>query len=42
MSLADSIGLAEALISNGIFVTADHHDLDIVDKNEKIKFLWLR
>ena len=42
MSLADSIGLAETIISNGIFVTADHHELDVVDKNEKIKFLWIR
>ena len=42
MSLADSFGLAETIISNGIFVTADHHELDIVDKSEKIKFLWIR
>jgi len=42
MSLADSIGLAETIISNGIFVTADHHELDIVDENENIKFFWIR
>ena len=42
MSLADSIGLAEAIISDCSFVTADHHELDIVDKNEKINFIWIR
>jgi hypothetical protein len=30
MSLADSIGLAETQINNGYFVTADHHELEIV------------
>jgi PIN domain nuclease of toxin-antitoxin system len=42
MSLADSIGLGETIICNGSFVTADHHELDIVDKKEKINFTWIR
>jgi len=42
ISLADAIGLSEAIIFNGSFVTADHHELDIVEKNEKIKFTWIR
>ena len=42
LSLADTIGLAEAIISNGSFVTADHHELDIIEKNENIKFTWIR
>jgi len=42
MSLADSIGLAEAIINNGCFVTADHHELKIVQENEKIKILLFR
>jgi predicted nucleic acid-binding protein len=42
MSLADSIGLAEAIINNGCFVTADHHELDIVEENEPIKIVWIR
>jgi predicted nucleic acid-binding protein len=41
-SLADSIGLAETIISNGTFVTSDHHELDEVEKNEKIDFTWIR
>jgi PIN domain nuclease of toxin-antitoxin system len=42
ISLADSIGLAETVISNGTFVTSDHHELDEIEKNEKIDFTWIR
>jgi len=42
MSLADSIGLAETLINEGYFVTADHHELDIVEKKEHLKIVWIR
>jgi hypothetical protein len=42
ITLADSIGLAETIISNGTFVTSDHHELDEVEKNEKIDFIWIR
>lgn len=42
MSLADSIGLAEALINEGSFVTADHHELDIVKEKEKLNITWIR
>jgi PIN domain nuclease of toxin-antitoxin system len=42
LSLADAIGLAETIISSGSFVTADHHELDIIDKNENINFTWVR
>jgi len=42
MSLADSIGLAEAIINGGYFVTADHHELDIVEKKEHLKMVWIR
>ena len=42
MSLADSIGLGETIICDGTFVTADHHEMDIVDKNENISFTWIR
>jgi predicted nucleic acid-binding protein len=42
MSLADSIGLAEAIINNGYFVTADHHELDVVEEKEKIEIVWIR
>jgi hypothetical protein len=42
ISLADSIGLAETIINDGYFVTADHHELDIVEQKEKIKIIWIR
>jgi PIN domain nuclease of toxin-antitoxin system len=42
LSLADAIGLAETIISKGSFVTADHHELDLIEKNEKINFTWIR
>jgi len=42
MSLADSIGLAETIINNGYFVTADHHELEIVQEKENIDIIWIR
>jgi predicted nucleic acid-binding protein len=42
LSLADAIGLAETIISDGLFVTADHHEFDIIEKNENINFTWVR
>jgi len=42
MSLADSIGLAETIINDGFFVTADHHELDIVEKKEHLNIVWIR
>ena len=43
ISLADSIALAEAMVSGGALVTADHHEMDAIAQNEpSIKFLWIR
>ena len=42
ISLADSIGLSEAFINNGYFVTADHHELDIVEEKENLDIIWIR
>jgi PIN domain nuclease of toxin-antitoxin system len=42
ISLADSIALAEASISNGMLITADHHEFDTIEINEKILFFWIR
>ena len=42
ISLADSIGLAEAIINNGYFVTADHHEIDIVEEKENLSIIWIR
>ena len=42
ISLADSVALAEASVSGGMLLTADHHEFDIIEKQEKIKFKWIR
>ena len=42
ISLADSIGLAQAVLLNASFVTSDHHEMDIVDSVENIDFTWFR
>jgi len=42
ISLADAIALAQASIEDGLLVTADHHELDAVENDGKLKFHWIR
>ena len=42
VSIADSIALGIASISKMSIVTADHHEMDLIDKKEPIEFLWIR
>ncbi|MDR1292182.1 MAG: PIN domain-containing protein [Clostridiales Family XIII bacterium] len=42
MSLADSMAVAQAVVDSATIVTADHHELDIVDETGIIDFLWFR
>ena len=42
ISLADSIGLAETMINKGCFVTADHHELEVIQEKENINIFWFR
>jgi predicted nucleic acid-binding protein len=42
ISLADSVALAQTLVSDGTLLTADHHEFDFIEKNEKIRFEWFR
>ena len=42
ISLADSVALAQAAVSGGMLVTSDHHEFDVIDKNENIAFFWFR
>ena len=43
ISIADSIATAEASVSGGILLTADHHEMDKVEQSEtNIKFMWIR
>jgi predicted nucleic acid-binding protein len=41
-SLADSIVLAQALVTGVELLTADHHEFGIIDGKEPIRFLWIR
>jgi len=42
ISLADSIALAQALVSGGELLTADHHEFNAIEGNEPIVFRWIR
>jgi len=42
LSLADSIAVAESIISKGSLVTADHHEIEPIEKAEKINVTWFR
>jgi predicted nucleic acid-binding protein len=42
LSLADSVVIAYAASENCILVTSDHHEMDAVEHNEEIEFLWIR
>jgi len=42
ISIADSIALGEAIVSGGQLLTSDHHEFDLIEKSEDIKFYWIR
>ena len=42
ISLADSIALAETSVSGAVLLTADHHEFDVIEKNERISLFWIR
>ena len=42
ISLADSFALAQAKVTEGILLTSDHHEFDVIEENEPIQFLWIR
>ncbi|MDR1733101.1 MAG: PIN domain-containing protein [Synergistaceae bacterium] len=42
ISLADAIAAAETSTSDGALLTADHHELDIIEQKENILFHWIR
>ena len=42
ISLADSVALAQSLVSGGALLTADHHEFDVIEKRENIRFQWIR
>ena len=42
ISLADSIALAQTKAIDGILLTSDHHEFDVIESKEPIQFLWIR
>jgi predicted nucleic acid-binding protein len=42
ISLADSFAIAQAIVSDAVLVTSDHHELDAVEIGTNIKFQWIR
>ena len=44
ISLADSIALAQAVISKGTLLTADHHEFDVIEESKQVNvsFRWIR
>lgn len=42
ISLADSFALAQAIVSGGELLTSDHHEFDVIEAKEDIRFLWIR
>ena len=42
ISLADSIALAQTIAVSGELLTADHHEFDVIEGCENIRFLWIR
>ena len=42
ISLADAIVLAQASITGGVILTSDHHEFDVIESKESIRFMWIR
>lgn len=42
ISLADAMALAQASLLSAELLTSDHHELDVVEKSESIRFHWIR
>jgi len=42
VSLADSIALAQAMVLDANFLTSDHHEFDVIEGKEPIRFQWIR
>ena len=42
ISLADSFALAQTIAFDGELLTADHHEFDLIEERENIRFRWIR
>jgi len=42
ISLADSIALAQTILLRGSLLTSDHHEFDVIEGKENLRFAWIR
>jgi len=42
ISFADSFALAQAIVLGGELLTSDHHEFDAIERQEDIRFQWIR
>lgn len=42
ISLADSIALAESITRDAILISSDHHEFEIVERQENVSIKWFR
>jgi len=42
LSLADAIGIATSIERSSVFVTSDHHELEVIETKEALRFFWFR
>ena len=42
LSIADSVAVAESIVNEASLVTADHHEIEPIEKAEKIHVAWFR
>jgi len=42
ISLADSIVLAQSIVTGGELLTSDHHELEVLEEKEPIQIQWIR
>ena len=40
--LANAIALAQAMVLEANFLTSDHHEFDVIEGKEPIRFQWIR
>jgi predicted nucleic acid-binding protein len=42
ISFADSFALAQAIVTDGELLTSDHHEFDVLEGREPVRFQWIR
>jgi len=42
ISFADSFALAQAIVIDGELLTSDHHEFDVIEGKEPVRFQWIR